>query len=65
MFGMQPPGGATTPTLNNQRTSLTAGQGSPGISPGTPGLSPNPLAQNQQMQMLVKLLKQGGGNQYG
>jgi hypothetical protein len=60
-----------TPTMNSQQMPVfgAAGAGGTqngmpqapgGISHGVPGLSPNPLAQQQQNQMLIKLLQQGG-----
>lgn len=56
-----------TPTMNQQQVpgmSTTNTQGmsghTPGLSQGIPGLSVNPMMQQQQNQMLIKLLQQGG-----
>ena len=64
---------ALPPAMNQQQlpgfsTQGTQGmpgmqQGQGGFTQGTPGLSQNPLMQQQHNQMLIKLLQQGGGHQ--
>ncbi len=65
MFSI-PQGNAAPATINSQNSSPIMGrsglqgQNQGGIASGVPGLSPNPLAQQQQTQMLIKLLQKGG-----
>lgn len=67
MLGMNPPTGSP-PTMNQQRdpqgfghvNSLGYGGQSPGLGQSIPGLSPNPLEQQHQLQMFIKALQQGG-----
>jgi len=60
MFGMIPQT-AQSPTMNDQfGANLPGIQGSRTIGPGTTGLSQSPLLQQQQNQMLIKLLQQKG-----
>lgn len=65
MLGMNPPT-VGPPTMNQQQAPQGFGHGmslgqSPGLGQGIPGLSPNPLEQQHQMQMLVRALQQQGG----
>lgn len=65
MFSI-PQGDAAPAAMNNQNSSPIMGRSgaqSPnqgGMAGGVPGLSTNPLAQQQQTQMLIKLLQQKG-----
>lgn len=66
-MAVSPSGFQGTPTMNSQQMPVFGAAGAAGapqtqggFAHGVPGLSPNPLAQQQQNQMLIKLLQQGG-----